>query len=188
MKVLVTGGAGYIGSVATEMLVGAGHEVLVFDNLQQGHRAAVDPAAAFVEGDLADYPAIDGAIGGFSPDAVMHFAANSLVGESMKDPFAYIGDNVVNALNLLKAMESSYHPGRRVRTRSPPDHPFIDSESLRRAGEDADHRGRADHSRQSLWRVEGNHRAVPALAVRDAGSALCVPPLLQRRGRDRVAG
>jgi UDP-glucose 4-epimerase len=106
MKILVTGGAGYIGSVATELLVRDGHQVLVFDNLQQGHRAAVEPGAAFVQGDLANYRAIDAAIRDFSPDAVMHFAANSLVGESMRDPFAYLGDNVVNALNLLRAMEA----------------------------------------------------------------------------------
>jgi UDP-glucose 4-epimerase len=106
MKILVTGGAGYIGSVATELLVRDGHQVLVFDNLQQGHRAAVEPGAAFIQGDLADYRAIDAAIQDFLPDAVMHFAANSLVGESMRDPFAYLGDNVVNALNLLRAMDA----------------------------------------------------------------------------------
>ncbi|MEX0331858.1 MAG: UDP-glucose 4-epimerase GalE [Puniceicoccaceae bacterium] len=105
MKVLVTGGAGYIGSVATEILVREGYEVLVFDNLQQGHREAVAKGAAFVEGDLKDYAAIEQAIAGFKPDAVMHFAANSLVGESMEQPFLYLNDNVVYALNLLKAMD-----------------------------------------------------------------------------------
>lgn len=105
MKILVTGGAGYIGSVATEMLVRQGHEVLVFDNRQQGHRAAIDPAAEFVRGDLADFAAMVNAIHRFAPDAVMHFAANSPVGESMRDPFAYLGDNVVNALNRLRAMD-----------------------------------------------------------------------------------
>ncbi|HEY0864463.1 MAG TPA: UDP-glucose 4-epimerase GalE [Lacunisphaera sp.] len=106
MKILVTGGAGYIGSVATELLVRAGHQVLVFDNLQQGHRAAVEPGAVFIQGDLSDYRAIAATIQGFEPDAVMHFAANSLVGESMRDPFAYLSDNVVNALNLLRAMDA----------------------------------------------------------------------------------
>jgi len=104
MKILVTGGAGYIGSVATEMLLQAGHAVLVFDNLQQGHEAAVEPGARFVRGDLRDYDAIAAAMRDFAPDAVMHFAANSLVGESMRDPFAYLGDNVVAGLNLLRAM------------------------------------------------------------------------------------
>lgn len=106
MKVLVTGGAGYIGSVATEILVREGYEVLVFDNLQQGHKAAVTEGASFVEGDLANYNDIEQAIAGFKPEAVMHFAANSLVGESMEEPFLYLNDNVVNALNLLKAMEA----------------------------------------------------------------------------------
>ncbi len=106
MKILVTGGAGYIGSVATEVLIQRGHEVLVFDNLQQGHVAAVDPGARFVRGDLRDPAAIDAAIRDFAPEAVMHFAANSLVGESMRDPFAYLGDNVVAALNLLRAMDA----------------------------------------------------------------------------------
>jgi len=112
MKILVTGGAGYIGSVATEMLLQAGHRVMVFDNLQQGHEAAVEPAAAFVRGDLRDYAAIDNTLREFSPDAVMHFAANSLVGESMRDPFAYLGDNVVAGINLLRAMDA--HGVRRI--------------------------------------------------------------------------
>ncbi len=105
MKILVTGGAGYIGSVATEVLVEQGHDVLVFDNLQLGHREAVAEGAAFVQGDLANPADIESAIAGFKPEAVMHFAANSLVGESMTDPFKYLNDNVVNALNLLRAMD-----------------------------------------------------------------------------------
>lgn len=112
MKILVTGGAGYIGSVATEMLVRAGHEVLVFDNLQQGHREAVDPGAQFILGDLRQAQPIATAMAAFAPDAVMHFASNSLVGESMRDPFAYLGDNVVGALNLLQAMDA--HGVRRI--------------------------------------------------------------------------
>ncbi|MDI1335985.1 MAG: UDP-glucose 4-epimerase GalE [Lacunisphaera sp.] len=106
MKILVTGGAGYIGSVATEVLLRTGHTVLVFDNLQQGHAAAIEPGAAFVRGDLRDPAAIGATVQDFSPDAVLHFAANSLVGESMRDPFAYLGDNVVSALNLLRAMDA----------------------------------------------------------------------------------
>ncbi len=106
MKVLVTGGAGYIGSVATEILVREGHEVMVFDNLQQGHKEAVTEGAEFVEGDLKDYNSIEQAIARFKPEAVMHFAANSLVGESMEKPFLYLNDNIVAALNLLKAMEA----------------------------------------------------------------------------------
>ena len=103
MKILVTGGAGYIGSVATEQLIHAGQSVVVFDNLYQGHREAVHPQAAFVQGDLADAAAVDAVFAAHQPEAVMHFASHTLVGESMQDPFRYLGDNVTNALNLLRA-------------------------------------------------------------------------------------
>ena len=101
---LVTGGAGYIGSITTEQLVAQGHEVVVFDNLYQGHRAAVPPKAAFVPGDLAIKEHIRAAMAEHQPDAVMHFAAYSLVGESMQKPFKYLQENVNNGLNLLEAM------------------------------------------------------------------------------------
>lgn len=103
MKVLVTGGAGYIGSITVEQLVQAGEDVVVFDNLSQGHRAAVHPAAVFVEGDLADRAALDALFAEHQPEAVMHFASHTLVGESMAHPFMYLGDNVTNGLNLLKS-------------------------------------------------------------------------------------
>ncbi|MGJ8654602.1 MAG: UDP-glucose 4-epimerase GalE [Opitutaceae bacterium] len=102
MKVFVTGGAGYIGSVAVEQLVLAGHEVMVFDNLSLGHRTAVHPEAELVVGDLSEIEAIRSAMRRFQPEGIMHFAAKSLVGESMEDPFLYLGDNVSNALNLLR--------------------------------------------------------------------------------------
>jgi len=104
MKILVTGGAGYIGSVAVEQLIAAGEAVVVFDNLSQGHRAAVHPGAAFVEGDLADRANLDAVLAEHRPDAVMHFASKTLVGESMQQPFLYLGDNVTNGLNLLQSM------------------------------------------------------------------------------------
>ena len=104
MKILVTGGAGYIGSVVTEQLVAAGESVVVFDNLSQGHRAAVHPAAIFVKGDLSDRTEIHSALGEHRPDAVMHFASKTLVGESMEKPFLYLGDNVRNGLNLFESM------------------------------------------------------------------------------------
>ena len=103
MKVLVTGGAGYVGSVATAELIKAGHEVVVFDNLSQGHRAAVPAHATFVHGDLADTSAVERLFTTHKPEAVMHFAARSLVGESMQKPFLYLGENTTNALNLLRA-------------------------------------------------------------------------------------
>jgi UDP-glucose 4-epimerase len=104
MKVFVTGGAGYIGSVVVEQLIAANESVIVFDNLSQGHRAAVHPAAVFVEGDLADRSAIDAALSQHRPDAVMHFASKTLVGESMQKPFLYLGDNITTGLNLLQSM------------------------------------------------------------------------------------
>jgi UDP-glucose 4-epimerase len=104
MKVLVTGGAGYIGSVATEELIKAGHDVVVFDNLSQGHRAAVHPQAKLVVGDLADIQAIHALFNEHKPEAVMHFAARSLVGESMQKPFLYLGENVTNGSNLLQVV------------------------------------------------------------------------------------
>ena len=104
MKILVTGGAGYIGSVVVEQLIVANESVVVFDNLSQGHRAPVHPEAVFVQGDLADRKAIDAALSEHRPDAVMHFASKTLVGESMQKPFLYLGDNVTNGLNLLQSM------------------------------------------------------------------------------------
>ena len=104
MKLLVTGGAGYIGSITVEQLVERGHDVVVFDNLYQGHREAIDPDALFVQGDLADRGAIAAVLAEHEPEAVMHFAAYSLVGESMQRPFKYLHENVSNGLNLLEAM------------------------------------------------------------------------------------
>jgi UDP-glucose 4-epimerase len=104
MKVLVTGGAGYIGSVATERLLDAGHETVVFDNLERGHRAAVDSRAQFVEGDLRDWDRIRSVMAEVRPDAVMHFAAYALVPESMKQPEIYFRNNVTGAANLVEAM------------------------------------------------------------------------------------
>ncbi len=110
MKVLVTGGAGYIGSVTTELLLDKGHDVVVFDNLERGHRAAVDPRARLVVGDLRDRAAIRAAVAEARPDAVMHFAAYALVGESMEQPEIYFENNVSGALNLADAMRRSGVP------------------------------------------------------------------------------
>lgn len=101
MKVLVTGGAGYIGSVAVDALIASGHQVAVLDNLYMGHRASVNPDAAFFEVDLKDRAEVDGVMKVFSPDSIMHFAAYSLVGESVENPFKYLGENVSNAINLI---------------------------------------------------------------------------------------
>jgi UDP-glucose 4-epimerase len=104
MKVLVTGGAGYIGSVTSELLLNEGHQVTVFDNLERGHREALDPRATFREGDLRDAERIAAVMAETKPDAVMHFAAYALVGESMEKPEIYFRNNVVGGLNLADAM------------------------------------------------------------------------------------
>jgi UDP-glucose 4-epimerase len=104
MRIFVVGGAGYIGSVCAELLLNEGHEVSVFDNLTEGHRRAIDSRAKFIRGDLADRSKIEGALSNSRPDAVMHFAANALVGESMRDPSKYFRNNISNGLNLLDAM------------------------------------------------------------------------------------
>jgi len=107
MKVLVTGGAGYIGSITAEVLLAQGHEVVVFDNLSQGHRAAVPDDAVWVQGDLSAPLAIRQVMKAHQPEAVMHFAAKSLVGDSMVRPFAYLRDNVTEGLNLIEACVES---------------------------------------------------------------------------------
>lgn len=104
MKVLLTGGAGYIGSVTTELLLNEGHEVVVFDNLERGHKAAVDKRAKLVVGDLRDAGQIQRAMKNARPDAVMHFAAYALVGESMTNPGMYFANNTTGATNLVDAM------------------------------------------------------------------------------------
>ncbi len=111
MNILVTGGAGYIGSIVTEELIAQGDSVVVFDNLYTGHRAAVHPDAIFVQGDLADRAAVKALFDAQRIEAVMHFASYTLVGESMEQPFKYIGDNVINGLNLLQ--EAVAHGVRR---------------------------------------------------------------------------
>jgi len=104
VKILVTGGAGYIGSVCVEDLLNRGHDVTVFDNLTEGHKKAIDRRANFVQGDLADKPALSGLMRTAQPEAVMHFAAHALVGESMQNPYKYFYNNVSCGLHLLHAM------------------------------------------------------------------------------------
>jgi UDP-glucose 4-epimerase len=109
MKLLVTGGAGYIGSVVSRQLLAAEHEVVVLDNLDRGHRAAVAPEARLVVADLREPAEVSGAVAeGF--DAVLHFAALSLVGESVDRPELYYHNNVVGTLNLLDAMRAAGVP------------------------------------------------------------------------------
>ena len=104
MNVLVTGGAGYIGSVIVETLLHRGHAVTVLDNLYKGHRAAVQSPAVLVEADLADGSAVRRVLSEHGVTAVIHMAADSLVGESMTNPAKYFRNNVVNSLLLAEAM------------------------------------------------------------------------------------
>ena len=103
MNVLLTGGAGYIGSVCTEELLNAGHQVTVYDNLSEGHRSAVDPRARFILGEPEKPGDIANAVKASAPEAILHFAAFALVGESMTDPGKYFHNNVANGLKLLEA-------------------------------------------------------------------------------------
>lgn len=104
MKVLVTGGAGYIGSVLVERLMKHGHEPVVYDNLSKGHRDAVAPEAAFIQADLHDDDALIRSLAEHKIEAVIHMAADSLVGESMADPLKYFGNNTGGAMSLVGAM------------------------------------------------------------------------------------
>ncbi len=103
MKILVAGGAGYIGSCCSEYLLDHGHEVVVFDALLSGHRDAVDSRATFLRGHLADAEAIESAMAVHKPEGIIHFAAFIEVGESMVDPGKYFRNNVACGLNLLDA-------------------------------------------------------------------------------------
>src|SRR5205809_901309 len=104
MKVLVTGGAGYIGSIVATRLLASGHDVVVLDNLERGHRAAVPADARFVLADLRERLAVEQALAeGF--DGVLHFGALALVSESVSHPERYYRTNVSGTLNLLEVMD-----------------------------------------------------------------------------------
>ncbi|MFN8532735.1 MAG: UDP-glucose 4-epimerase GalE [Dehalococcoidia bacterium] len=105
MRLVVTGGAGYIGSVVVEQLVEAGHQVTVVDDLRKGHADAVADGARLRSADLANMAAIDALFGEAQPEAVLHFAAYSLVGESVQRPDRYYQNNVAVTLTLLEAMQ-----------------------------------------------------------------------------------
>ena len=104
MRVLVTGGAGYIGSVVTEQLVGDGNQVVVYDNLSKGHRGAIVSGAEFVEADLFDADTLKQTLHERQIEAVIHMAASSLVGESVEHPNKYYQNNLMASLKLLDAM------------------------------------------------------------------------------------
>lgn len=109
-KVLVTGGAGYVGSHTVLELIDRGYAVVVLDDLSQGHRAAVSSNAEFVQADLKDLDALRWVFSQHQFAAIFHFAGKSLVGESMREPALYLGDNVINAVNLVRvASENNVH-------------------------------------------------------------------------------
>jgi UDP-glucose 4-epimerase len=103
-KVLVTGGAGYVGSACVSLLTREGYEVVIYDNLSAGHRDAVAGNAILEVGDLADCERLSEVFAAHAPDFVMHFAASCLVGESYHDPILYYRNNVANAANLVDVM------------------------------------------------------------------------------------
>ena len=107
MRILVTGGAGYIGSVVVEELLAQGETAVVYDNLSKGHRESVAPGAEFVQGELLDCERLERVLGDYQVEAVMHMAADSLVGESFQDPIKYYADNVEASLSLVKAMRAA---------------------------------------------------------------------------------
>lgn len=104
MAILVLGGAGYIGSHTVYELIDKGREVLIVDNLQTGHKSAVHPKAKFLKGDIRDEAFLDSVFAQNGIDAVIHFAADSLVGESMKEPLKYFDNNVYGAIVLVRSM------------------------------------------------------------------------------------
>jgi UDP-glucose 4-epimerase len=104
MNILVTGGAGYIGSIVTERLLKQRHNVIVLDNLQQGHKEAVLEPAEFVLGDICDAQTLERIFRHFRIGAVMHMAADTVVGYSMTDPKRYFSNNLIGGISLLNAM------------------------------------------------------------------------------------
>ena len=104
MRVLVTGGAGYIGSVTTLELINQGYEVVVFDNLSYGHKQAIPKQAKFIKGDLLDRSGIRSALSREKIEAVVHFAGFIAVGESVKEPLKYVKNNIFGGFNLLDSM------------------------------------------------------------------------------------
>lgn len=107
MRILVTGGAGYVGSVSVERLLEAGHAVIVLDDMSAGHESAVPEAARLVLGSFGDRARVAGLLRDEHIDAVLHCAAKSLVGESMREPAIYYGHNVAGGIALLDAMRDA---------------------------------------------------------------------------------
>jgi len=104
MNVLVTGGAGYVGSVVSEELLKSGYQVKIIDNLQQGHRQSILPEAEFIQADICDVQSLEKVFSGCQIDAVMHMAAETVIEYSMTDPRRFFQQNVIGGINILNAM------------------------------------------------------------------------------------
>ena len=182
MNVLVTGGAGYIGSHAVKQLLDAGHRVVVVDNLFRGHAEAVDPRAVFERLALADTPALTRLLRSQAIECVMHFAALAYVGESVAQPLAYYENNTAGTISLLVAMKAA--GVRRM----------VFSSTCATYGEprgDAHRRDHAAGADQPIRLVEVVRRTRAArLRRRRTGFRLRRPPLFQRSRlrRRRLAG
>ena len=175
MRVLVTGGAGYIGSVVASQLVEAGHETVVFDDLSKGHRGAVPEGARLVHGNLMDAGFTHEALSeGF--DGVLHFAALSLVGESVERPEIYYRNNVCGTLNLLEAMREA-GTGRLV---------FSSTAAVYGEPEEVPIQGDGpDPADQSVRELQARGRQAHRRRLRGPWAGRDEPPLLQRGGRER---
>ena len=177
MKLLVTGGAGYIGSVAAEQLLGAGHEVIVIDDLSRGHRQAVPKGAELVVGDLSEKEILAALFRAHRFDAVLHFAAFIEAGESMKFPERFFRNNTANALAVLEAM---------IAAARKPFCLFIDGGSLWQSRQDADSgRGRAAAD-QCLWRIKAAGGANAGVVPPDSWAEICKLAVFQCRWRRRT--
>ena len=170
MAILVCGGAGYIGSHAVHALVEKGEQVVIVDNLQTGHRGALNPAATFYEGDIRDAAVLDKIFTENKIEAVIHFAANSLVGESVEKPLLYFNNNVYGMQVLLEAMVR--HGIDKI----------LDGGGLRRAEARSHSRGRRDAPDESVRRDKAHDGEDDEVGQPCERCALCLPALLQCGG------
>src|SRR6059058_3450606 len=170
MRVLVAGGAGYIGSVVTSALLAGGHEVTVLDDLSTGHADAVPDGATLAAVSLHDSAPV---LADVRPEAVLHFAAKSLVGASQERPEEYWDTNVGGSLALLEAMRAA--DCRRI--------VFSSTADVRPAGAGADPRGRPHPAHQHLRRLEARRRRDAHLVRHGVRLRGGQPAVLQRRRR-----